>query len=59
MSNNSKYVLNEISKGLQMGIDSISNVSKKVEDSNLKEDLLFQSNEYNNLLARVKTEMEN
>ena len=59
MSNNYKYVLNEISKGLQMGIDSISNVSKKVEDSNLKEDLLFQSNEYNNLLARVKTEMEN
>ena len=59
ISNNSKYVLNEISKGLQMGIDSISNVSKKVEDSNLKEDLLFQSNEYNNLLARVKTEMEN
>ena len=30
MSNNSKYVLNEISKGLQMGIDSIYNVSKKV-----------------------------
>ena len=43
---NSKYILNEISKGLQMGMDSISNITQKIGDQNLKDDLFFQYNEY-------------
>ena len=47
---NSKYILNEISKGLQMGMDSISNITPKIGDKNFKDDLLYQYNEYGNLL---------
>lgn len=53
----SKYVLNEVGKGLQMGLDSISNVAEKVEDGKLKEDLLYQYDVYNDLLQRVNTEI--
>lgn len=56
---NSKYILNEISKGLQMGMDSISNITQKIGDQNLKDDLFFQYNEYGNLLQRVNDEMSN
>ena len=54
---NSKYVLNEVGKGLQMGMDSISNITQKVNDANLKEDLLYQYSIYGNLLDRVNTEI--
>ena len=53
----SKYVLNEVGKGLQMGLDSSSNVTEKVEDGKLKEDLLYQYDVYNDLLQRVNTEI--
>ena len=48
---NSKYILNEISKGLQMGMDSISNITPKIGDKNF--------NEYENLLHRVNDEISN
>lgn len=54
---NSKYVLNEVGKGLQMGMDSISNITQKVDDANLKEDLLYQYSVYGNLLERVNDEI--
>ena len=54
---NSKYVLNEVGKGLQMGMDSTSNITQKVNDANLKEDLLYQYSIYGNLLDRVNTEI--
>ena len=56
---NSKYILNEISKGLQMGMDSISNITPKIGDKNFKDDLLYQYNEYRNLLHRVNDEISN
>lgn len=56
---NSKYILNEISKGLQMGMDSISNITPKIGDKNFKDDLLYQYNEYGNLLHRVNDEISN
>ena len=56
---NSKYILNEISKGLQMGMDSISNITQKIGDKNFKDDLLYQYNEYGDLLHRVNDEMSN
>ena len=41
--NNPEYILNEVNKGIKMGMDSISNISGKVTNSNLKKDLQFQS----------------
>ena len=29
--NNNRYILNELNKGIKMGMDSISNVSEKVK----------------------------
>lgn len=37
---NENYVLNEINKGIKMGMDSISNVSQKVQDDRFKQDLI-------------------
>ena len=53
----SKYILNEIGKGLQMGLDSISNITEKVDDQNFKDDLLNQYAEYSNLLKRTNEEI--
>ena len=33
------YILNEINKGIKMGMDSISNVFEKVQDEYFKKDL--------------------
>lgn len=30
---NSEYILNEVNKGIKMGMDSISTISEKVTDS--------------------------
>lgn len=56
---NAIYVLNEINKGIKMGMDSISNVSEKVEDDNLKNDLKFQYDKYNDILNKVSSELGN
>lgn len=57
--NNPVYVLNEINKGIKMGMDSLSNVSEKVGDSNFKDDLLFQYDKYNEILNKVNSELKN
>lgn len=54
---NSEYILNEVNKGIKMGMDSISNISEKVQDSNLKKDLQFQYNKYNEILNNVNEEL--
>ncbi len=54
---NEKYVLNEVGKGLQMGMDSITNITEKLEDEDFKEVLLTQYNEYDDLLNRVNDEI--
>ena len=56
---NPQYVLNEINKGIKMGMDSISTISEKVEDNNFKNDLLFQYDKYNEILNRVNSELKN
>lgn len=56
---NPQYVLNEINKGIKMGMDSISTISEKVEDKNFKNDLLFQYDKYNEILNRVNSELKN
>ena len=57
--NNENYVLNEINKGIKMGMDSISNVSEKVQDSQFKKDLKYQYDEYNKILNNVNDELSN
>ena len=54
-----QYILNQINQGIKMGMDSISNVSKKVQDSRLKDELLFQYDKYNEILNEVNDELSN
>lgn len=56
---NPQYILNQINTGIKMGMDSISNVSEKVTDENLKNDLLFQYDKYNEILNKVNSELKN
>ena len=56
---NSQYILNEVNKGIKMGMDSISTISEKVGDKNFKDDLLFQYDKYNEILNRVNAELKN
>ena len=52
-----EYILNEISTGIKMGMDAISNVSEKVTDKNLKDDLQYEYNKYNEILNDVNNEL--
>ena len=54
---NNRYILNEINKGIKMGMDSISNVSEKVQDDRFKQDLKYQYDEYNKILNEVNDEL--
>ena len=54
-----QYILNQINQGIKMGMDSISNVSEKVQDSRLKDELLFQYDKYNENLNEVNDELTN
>ena len=56
---NNRYILNELNKGLKMGMDSISNVSEKVQDDRFKQDLKYQYDEYNKILNEVNNELTN
>ena len=56
---NEQYILNTVNKGLKMGMDSISTISEKVGDNNFKDDLIYQYNQYNDILNRVNAELQN
>lgn len=56
---NEIYVLNEVNKGIKMGMDAISNISEKVEDDNFKDDLKYQYDKYNDILNKVTNELGN
>lgn len=56
---NEQYILNTVNKGLKMGMDSISTISEKVQDDKFKDDLIYQYNQYNDILNRVNTELQN
>ena len=51
-------VLNELNKGIKMGMDSISNVVKDVKDNNFKDILLSQYNRYNDILNKVDGQLQ-
>ena len=52
-----RYILNELNKGIKMGMDSISTVSEKVQDDRFKQDLKYQYDEYNKILNEVNNEL--
>ena len=54
-----QYILNQVNQGIKMGMDSISNVSEKVQDGKLKDELLFQYDKYNEILNEVNDELTN
>ena len=51
-------ILNEIHKGVTMGMASIETISEKVGDPNFKEDLSFQYNRYRDTLDKVNAKFE-
>ena len=55
--NCNRYILNELNKGIKMGMDSISNVSEKVQDDRFKQDLKYQYDEYNKILNEVNNSL--
>ena len=57
--NDENYVLNELNKGIKMGMDSISNVAEKVQDDNFKQDLKYQYDKYNVILNNVNNQLSN
>ena len=56
--NENAIVLNEIHKGLVMGMESISVVSSKVGDKAFKDVLVEQYKQYGNILNRVNSSMQ-
>ena len=54
-----QYILNQVNQGIKMGMDSISNISEKVQDSKLKNELLFQYDKYNEILNEVNSQLKN
>ena len=55
--NRPEYILNEVNKGIKMGMDSISSIAKKVTDDQLKDDLQSEYNQYNTILNDVNAEL--
>lgn len=51
-------ILNELNKGIKMGMDSISNVLESVKDDNFKQILLSQYNRYNEILNKVDKNLQ-
>lgn len=51
-------ILNEIHKGVTMGMASLELVAEKTQDENLKDDLSFQYNEYQNTLNTVNSKFQ-
>ena len=56
---NPEYILNEINKGIKMGMDSINHVTDKVQDKEFKDLLLHEYDRYNSILNRVNSELKN
>ncbi len=51
-------ILNELNKGIKMGMDSISNVLESVKDDDFKQILLSQYNRYNEILNKVDKNLQ-
>lgn len=56
--NNNLKILNEIHKGLVMGMESISVIKPKAEDENFRTLLDTQYSEYSNILGKVNNKFK-
>ncbi|MEG2310698.1 MAG: hypothetical protein RSB76_01765 [Clostridia bacterium] len=50
-------ILNEFYKVLRIGMDSYSDVSKKVVDNQMKNELSYQYKEYSDILSKVNNQL--
>ena len=51
-------ILNELHKGITMGMSAIEDVSEKVSEPNFKDELSFQYNRYRDSLDKVDAKFE-
>ena len=58
MENKNVHVLNEVHKGLVMGMESISVIQSKVGDRNFRDDLNMQYNEYGKVLDKINKQLK-
>lgn len=58
MENKNVHVLNEVHKGLVMGMESISIIQAKVGDRNFRDDLNMQYNEYGKVLDKINKQLK-
>ena len=58
MDNKNAKILDEVHKGLVMGMESISVIQSKVGDRNFRDDLNMQYNEYGKVLDKINTQLE-
>lgn len=55
---NDLTILNEIHKGITMGMDSLENISKKTSDTEFRDNLSFQYDTYLKTLNKVENEFK-
>ena len=59
MDNKNAKILDEVHKGLVMGMESISVIQSKVGDRNFRDDLNMQYDEYGQVLDKINKQLEN
>lgn len=59
MNTKNAQILDQVHKGLVMGMESISVIQSKVGDRNFRDDLNMQYNEYGKVLDKINQELAN
>ncbi len=59
MDKKNAKILDEVHKGLVMGMESISVIQPKVGDRNFRDDLNMQYDEYGKVLDKINKQLEN
>ena len=57
MDEKNAHILNEVHKGLVMGMESISVIQSKIGDRNFRDDLNMQYNEYGKVLDKINNRL--
>ena len=57
MDNKNAKILDEVHKGLVMGMESISVIQPKVGDRNFRDDLNMQYDEYGKVLDKINKQL--
>ena len=58
MDNKNAKILDEVHKGLVMGMESISVIQSKVGDRNFRDDLNMQYDEYGKVIDKINKQLE-